>query len=77
MSHLQSDGFGEDKMNELKKLAEAQYFYNRMLAEFDNRQDFTYNLSAFLAAARSCESARICFTLLSLYVTMQCNALVK
>ena len=40
-------------MNERTKLAEARYFYDRMLAEFDNRENFTYNLSAFLAAARS------------------------
>lgn len=40
-------------MYELSKLAEAQYFYNRMLTEFENRENFTHNLSAFLSAARS------------------------
>lgn len=40
-------------MKELTKLAEAKYFYDRMLAEFDNRENLTYNLSAFLSAARS------------------------
>lgn len=40
-------------MNEMTKIAEAQYFYNRMLAEFNNRENFTHNLSAFLSAARS------------------------
>lgn len=40
-------------MNEYAKLAEAKYFMDRMLVEFDNRQAFEYELSAFLSAARS------------------------
>ncbi len=40
-------------MYEQAKLAEAEYFYSRMLAEFNDRQKFTYNLSAFLSSARS------------------------
>ena len=40
-------------MNELTKITEAKYFYDRMLAEFDNREVFTFKLSAFLSAARS------------------------
>jgi hypothetical protein len=40
-------------MYENSKLAEAKYFYSRMLAEFNDRERFTYNLSAFLSSARS------------------------
>ena len=40
-------------MNEQKKLDEARYFYSQMLAEYEDRQKFTFNLSAFLSSARS------------------------
>jgi hypothetical protein len=40
-------------MNEKEKLEEAKYFYSRMVMEEENREAFKYNLSAFLAAARS------------------------
>jgi hypothetical protein len=40
-------------MNEKKKLEEAKYFYSKMLNEQGNREAFTYDLSAFLSAARS------------------------
>jgi len=35
------------------KLEEAKYFFKRMNEEVANRDPFKYNLSAFLAAARS------------------------
>jgi len=40
-------------MYENNKLDEAKYFYQKMIKEFDDRQGFTYNLSAFLSSARS------------------------
>jgi hypothetical protein len=40
-------------MNEKTKLNEAKYFYQRMLKECNDRRSFTYDLSAFLNAARS------------------------
>jgi len=42
-----------DQMYEQAKLAEARHFYSRMPAELNDRQIFTYNLSAFLSSARS------------------------
>jgi hypothetical protein len=42
-----------DLMYEQAKLAEARHFYFRMLAELNDREIFTYNLSAFLSSARS------------------------
>jgi hypothetical protein len=40
-------------MNKKTKLKEAEYFLARMKAEQENQEDFKYNLSAFLSAARS------------------------
>ena len=40
-------------MHEKEKLGEAQYFYSRMIEEEKNRDDFRFNLSAFLSSARS------------------------
>lgn len=40
-------------MNETKKIAEAEYFLAQMQKEENNRDAFTFNLSAFLSAARS------------------------
>ena len=40
-------------MYENGKLAEAKYFYSRMFTDFDDRERFNYNLSAFLSSARS------------------------
>ena len=40
-------------MHEQAKLAEARYFYSRMAQELDRRQEFQYDLSAFLSSARS------------------------
>lgn len=40
-------------MHEQTKLEEALYFYSRMLSERESNEFFTYNLSAFLSAARS------------------------
>jgi len=40
-------------MHEREKLGEAQYFYSRMIVEEKNRDDFRWNLSAFLSSARS------------------------
>ena len=40
-------------MYEESKLKEARYFYSRMVSEIDNRQNFIFDLSAFLSAARS------------------------
>jgi hypothetical protein len=40
-------------MYENSKLAEATYFYSQMSADFNDRERFTYNLSAFLSSARS------------------------
>lgn len=40
-------------MNEREKVEEAKYFYSRMIEEYENREHFRYNLSAFLSAARS------------------------
>jgi hypothetical protein len=39
--------------HEKRKLAEARYFYSLMGQELNNREKFTFNLSAFLSAARS------------------------
>lgn len=51
MLHYSANSGGEP--NERSKLAEARYFYSRMRKEVDDREAFTCNLSAFLAAARS------------------------
>jgi len=40
-------------MHELEKIEEAKYFYSQMSVASDNRDRFKYNLSAFLASARS------------------------
>lgn len=40
-------------MYELDKIKEAEYFYNQMLKAEEDINAFKYNLSAFLAAARS------------------------
>lgn len=40
-------------MNEARKIAEADYFLERMGAETDNDSAFRHNLSAFLSASRS------------------------
>jgi len=40
-------------MDEGSKLKEANYFYSQMLSKTDNREEFIFNLSAFLSAARS------------------------
>jgi hypothetical protein len=40
-------------MYEKAKLDEAKYFYSQMLTNFDDREKFRYNLSAFLTSARS------------------------
>ncbi len=40
-------------MHEIEKIKEAEYFYNQMLKTEENSNVFKYNLSAFLAAARS------------------------
>jgi len=40
-------------MHELNKIKEAEYFYARMAETREKRDEFRYNLSAFLAAARS------------------------
>lgn len=50
-------------MYEKQKLNEAKYFYSQMTNTFNDRETFTYNLSAFLSAARSvlqyaCEEAK-------------------
>ena len=40
-------------MHEQNKIKEAQYFYSLMNTEFDDREKFIYNLSAFITAART------------------------
>lgn len=40
-------------MHEKSKLSEAHYFYSRMGQEIDSHEEFIFNLSAFLSAARS------------------------
>ncbi len=40
-------------MHERKKIREAKYFHLRMIEEQGNWDNFKYNLSAFLSAARS------------------------
>lgn len=40
-------------MHEQLKLNEAKYFYSRMVAETNSRENFLYDLSAFLSSARS------------------------
>ena len=40
-------------MHEKAKLAEAKYFYSRMVEEQTNVESFTCNLSAFLSSSRS------------------------
>jgi len=40
-------------MHERKKLREAKYFYSKMIEEQGHKENFTYNLSAFLSSARS------------------------
>jgi len=44
---------GKRKMNELYKIGEAKFFLARMEESVHDREVFRYNLSAFLAAARS------------------------
>ena len=46
-------------MNETKKLNEAKYFFLRMQQEQD-RDSFTYNLSAFLSSSRSVLQYALC-----------------
>jgi hypothetical protein len=43
----------EGKMHEREKIKEAKYFYNKMLEEQGNKDNFRHNLSAFLSSARS------------------------
>lgn len=40
-------------MNELEKINEAEYFYGRIVDCQENRNEFKYNLSAFLTSTRS------------------------
>jgi len=40
-------------MNEARKLAEAEYFLGRMVALQNSREEFVWNLSAFLTGART------------------------
>ena len=40
-------------MHEREKIEEAKYFYLRMIEVYEDREQFRYNLSAFLSAARS------------------------
>jgi hypothetical protein len=40
-------------MHEQSKVNEAGYFYSGMLSEIGNRENFLYELSAFLSSARS------------------------
>ncbi len=40
-------------MHERKKFREAEYFYSKMIEGQGHRENFTYNLSAFLSSARS------------------------
>jgi len=40
-------------MHERYKLSEAQYFYSKMIKENATRENFCYEMSAFLVAARS------------------------
>ena len=40
-------------MHEQEKIKEAEYFFGRMAAEAEQRDNFKYELSAFLSAARS------------------------
>jgi len=40
-------------MHERQKLREAKYFYSKMIEEKEHRDNFRYNLSAFLSSARS------------------------
>ena len=40
-------------MYEKAKLDEAKFFFSQMSVNFDDRNKFTYNLSAFLSSARS------------------------
>jgi len=40
-------------MHERKKIEEAKYFYSKMIEEQIHRENFIYNLSAFLSSARS------------------------
>jgi len=40
-------------MHEARKLAEAEYFLGRMVALQNTREEFVWNLSAFLTAART------------------------
>ena len=40
-------------MHELNKINEAEYFNSRMVETREKRDEFRYNLSAFMAAARS------------------------
>lgn len=40
-------------MHEQAKLAEARYFYTQMSTNSDDKDEFAYNLSAFLTSARS------------------------
>ena len=40
-------------MNELDKIQEAKYFFSQMIKEKENRENFKFNLSAFLSSSRS------------------------
>ena len=40
-------------MHEKEKIEEAKYFYLRMIEEYEDREHFRHNLSAFLSPARS------------------------
>ena len=40
-------------MHERKKLEETRYFYSKMNDSLNQREEFCYNLSAFLSSARS------------------------
>ncbi len=42
-----------DRVHEATKIREAEYFLGQMLCTQNQLQHFTYNLSAFLSAARS------------------------
>jgi len=44
---------GSKEMHEQSKIREAKYFLNQMAAVVNDRDAFNFNLSAFLAAARS------------------------
>lgn len=45
--------FSTNTMNEKQKFLEAKYFYKGMIETETSREHFSYNLSAFLSAART------------------------